>query len=239
MPRASSRSSRGRLAELGHRLVEQLGGAVGVGLELAAHEAQVHRQRHQPLLGAVVEVALDPAPLLVARLDDPRPRRAQLLDLGPQLGVELLVLGGEGGADLLGAADPRAQQAEQEGEGEGRRRRRWRRRRRRLRPGRRRDLAEDQLREQDRRRRRRRSATTGVERPPLRRASCGASGGDDQPPSPRSRRSRSGHWTALIASAIPSWPVIRIGFSGQPLQSRCLVGSMKRAQTSCRTVVVK
>ena len=65
-----------------------------------------------------MEVALDPAALGVAGLDDPRPGGAQLLDLGPQLGVQLLVLGGEGAADLLGPADPRAQQPEQEGEGQ-------------------------------------------------------------------------------------------------------------------------
>ena len=119
MPRASSRSS--AVAAASSSIASSSSSAVVAGsrLELVARQPQVHRQRHQPLLGAVVEVALDPAPLRVAGLDDPRPRGAQLLDLGPQLGVELLVLGAERGGDLLGPADPRAQQAQQEGEGEG------------------------------------------------------------------------------------------------------------------------
>ena len=64
------------------------------------------RQRDQPLLGAVVQVALEPAALVVGRLHDPRARGAQLLDLRPQLGVEPLVLERERGrcADRLGSA---------------------------------------------------------------------------------------------------------------------------------------
>ena len=85
---------------------------------MSADQPQAHRQRDQPLLGAVVEVALDPAPLRVAGLDDPRAGGAQLRDLGLELRVQLLVLGGQRGADLLGAADTRAQQADQEGEGQ-------------------------------------------------------------------------------------------------------------------------
>ena len=149
MPRASSRSSAVAVAELLHRLVEQLGGRRRVGVELVAGQPQVHRQRHQPLLGAVVEVALDPAALGVAGLDDPRAGGAQLLDLGLQLGVQLLVLGAERGADLLGPADPRAQQAEQEGEGEGGEDDDRGDVGDRLRPPRGRRAAEDQLRQQD------------------------------------------------------------------------------------------
>ena len=85
----------GRRRELGHRLVEQLAGHLRVGVELAARQAQVHGERHQPLLGAVVEVALDPAPLGVAGVDDAGARGAQLLDLGAQLGLQPLVLQGE------------------------------------------------------------------------------------------------------------------------------------------------
>ncbi len=108
----------GRLVELRKGFVQQLAGRGRVVVELAAHQAQAHGQRHQPLLGAVVEVALDPAAFLVPGLDDAGARGAQLGYLRLQLGGQLEVLGGQGGADLLLAADPRAQQADQEGEGE-------------------------------------------------------------------------------------------------------------------------
>ena len=41
--------------------------------------------RHKPLLGAVVQVAFDPATLLVAGSDDPRPRGFDLVELAAQL----------------------------------------------------------------------------------------------------------------------------------------------------------
>ena len=88
----------GRLAELARRLLEQLLRRRGVGVELLAREPQVERQRDQPLLGAVVEVALEAAALVVGGLDDPRPRRAQLLDPGAQLDVQALVLEREAAA---------------------------------------------------------------------------------------------------------------------------------------------
>ena len=53
--------ARGRDQRLRRRRV-----APDVGLD----EPQLHRQRDQTLLGAVVEVALEPAPLGVARGDD-------------------------------------------------------------------------------------------------------------------------------------------------------------------------
>ena len=54
------------------------------------------------MLSPVVEVALEPAPLGIAGLDDASPRRAQVLQLGEHLGLEALVLDGEpcGRADL-------------------------------------------------------------------------------------------------------------------------------------------
>ena len=60
-------------------------------------EPQVVGERQQPLLRAVVEVALEPAPLGVAGLDDARPRGAQLVELGERLGPQRLVLDGEPG----------------------------------------------------------------------------------------------------------------------------------------------
>ena len=70
-------------------------------------QAQVDGQGDQVLLGPVVEVALDPAPLGVAAGHDPGPRLAQLVGLLAQLvqrglqgGVELGVV--EGQPDLAG-----------------------------------------------------------------------------------------------------------------------------------------
>ena len=51
--------------------------------EVALGEPQGHAERDQPLLGAVVQVALQPAALLVAGLQEPRPAR---LDLAQRLG---------------------------------------------------------------------------------------------------------------------------------------------------------
>ena len=59
-------------AELLQRLVEQAGGDVGLELELGARDAQLEGDADQVLLGAVVQVALEAAALLVARLDQPR-----------------------------------------------------------------------------------------------------------------------------------------------------------------------
>ena len=109
----------GRLVELLHRLVEQLGGRRRVGVELVAGQAQVHGQRHQPLLGAVVEVALDPAPLGVAGLDDAAPARRAAPRPSPRSSAFSCSFSAVSAVlDFLGTADPRAQQAEQEGEGE-------------------------------------------------------------------------------------------------------------------------
>ena len=68
------------LAQLGERLVELLGrGAqhrhrrVAIAEPLLQH-AQLHGERDQPLLRAVVEVALEPAALGHAGLEDPDAR---------------------------------------------------------------------------------------------------------------------------------------------------------------------
>ena len=111
------------LAQLGERerelllgAVEQLVGPVGVLVQLALGEPQRQRERDEPLLGAVVQVALQPPALLRAGLDDPGARGAQLLDAGAQLGLQALVLHREagGGRDraqqlgVLAAASRRA-----------------------------------------------------------------------------------------------------------------------------------
>ena len=63
------------------RLADQLGGAGVGGFDPLLGHAQVQRERHQPLLRAVVEVALDAAPLGVGRSDDARARVLELVHL--------------------------------------------------------------------------------------------------------------------------------------------------------------
>ena len=88
MPRASSRSStRASRASLRGRLDQGLKPRVGSGGPVAGHP-QRQAQRDQPLLGAVVQVALEPAPLGVAGLDDPRPGGPDLLQLRLHLGLQ-------------------------------------------------------------------------------------------------------------------------------------------------------
>ena len=67
-----------------------------------ASEPQVVDEREQPLLRAVVQVALESPPRGVTGLDDARARCAQVVELVQQLGLQALVLDGEagGGADV-------------------------------------------------------------------------------------------------------------------------------------------
>ena len=61
-------------------LLEHLLRRVRIAVGELANQVDVHRQRDEVLLRAVVEVALDLAPRLVGRCNDPRPRRAQLFE---------------------------------------------------------------------------------------------------------------------------------------------------------------
>src|SRR3954468_6477405 len=81
-----------RALQLAPRGLEQPGRRGRVGLGLALRHAELERQRHEPLLGAVVEVALEPAALAHRHLDEPRPRGLQLLDPRAELRLEALVL---------------------------------------------------------------------------------------------------------------------------------------------------
>ena len=79
----------GQLAQLGGGLGEPLAhalqegdGGVRVALGARPRQADLERERHQVLLGAVVQVALDAPARRVGRLDDPRLRGAQLLHAG-------------------------------------------------------------------------------------------------------------------------------------------------------------
>ena len=60
------------------------------------------REGEHPLLGAVVEVALEPSSLFVGRGGDSGPRRPERLQTGEHLGLKALVLDREarGGPDL-------------------------------------------------------------------------------------------------------------------------------------------
>ena len=81
-------------AELGAGSLRQ----VAVGRE---PELQLQRDRHEPLLGAVVEVALDLAACPVGRLDDARARRAHLGELRlDDLVLAQRLLGGAAGGDV-------------------------------------------------------------------------------------------------------------------------------------------
>ena len=95
------------VAQLGQRLAGLLlavedellrGGRIGV--DPLARQAQVDRQHHQALLGAVVEVALDPVQLARLDVEDGRAALLERLDLAP----ELAALGGaqEAGDDRRG-----------------------------------------------------------------------------------------------------------------------------------------
>ena len=74
----------GRLG-LDVRLVEEDPGALGVVAELRLGPAELHRQRDQPLLGAVVQVALDPPPLGLGRVHHPLAADLELGDPGGQV----------------------------------------------------------------------------------------------------------------------------------------------------------
>jgi len=89
-----------QLAQLVERLGDRLAGCphdrpcgVGLARKLCLQQSQRNRQRHQPPLGPVVEIALDPSALGVDRVLDTTPARAQLLEPRAQLGPQALVLG--------------------------------------------------------------------------------------------------------------------------------------------------
>src|SRR5262245_1229696 len=65
----------------------ELGGELVV-VDPLAEEAELDLDRHQPLLGAVVEIALDLAPLGFPGGDDSLSRSPKLVDLRPELVLE-------------------------------------------------------------------------------------------------------------------------------------------------------
>ena len=65
--------------ELAGGVLEQLGRLLPVLVELRLGDTEQQRRRDEPLLGAVVQVALEPPALLVAGPDDAGARRLQVL----------------------------------------------------------------------------------------------------------------------------------------------------------------
>ncbi len=103
MPRASARSSASAsTTSVSASASSSSSGGAAVG-ESSAGELEREPDPEQVLLGAVVEVALEPASLGVAGLDDAGAGGAHLGELGAQLGLEARVLERErgGGADRL------------------------------------------------------------------------------------------------------------------------------------------
>ena len=81
-----------RVRELVARRGRELLGLLGVAPDVGADHPQLQRQRDEPLLGPVVQVALEPAALGVAGGDDPLARRLHLGQPSLGLGQQPLVL---------------------------------------------------------------------------------------------------------------------------------------------------
>ena len=62
------------------RLVHQLPGPLGVRVEALARPSEIHRQRHQSLLGAVVQVPLDTEPFRLRTADGSAAAELELID---------------------------------------------------------------------------------------------------------------------------------------------------------------
>ena len=78
MPRAISRSSSSAPVAPAAARSSSASELAELGRHRGLRRAQLQRQRDQPLLGAVVQVPLDPPARLVGGGDDPRPRGGHL-----------------------------------------------------------------------------------------------------------------------------------------------------------------
>ena len=85
------------LGQLAARAGDELLGLAGVAADPALDERELQGQGDQPLLGTVVEVALDAPSLGVGGGDDPLPGRLQLGEPGLGLGLQPPVLQGDRG----------------------------------------------------------------------------------------------------------------------------------------------
>ena len=86
------------MRELVGRVGEDLLRDAGIGAELRLREPQCERERDEPLLRAVVQVALEPPALGVGGLDEPRARPLQLAELHLELPLQPLALEHQPGA---------------------------------------------------------------------------------------------------------------------------------------------
>ena len=73
-----------RLLDVAPQLLEEARRRSRVGARQGLRELELDRERDDALLHTFVQLALETAPVEVGRVDEPLPRRAQLLDLGTQ-----------------------------------------------------------------------------------------------------------------------------------------------------------
>ncbi len=104
MPRANSRSSASAIASFSPISSTVPDKPLSPSRALSIRRSSA--KRHELLLRAVVQVALDPPARVVGGLDDPQPRHPQLLHPRAQLGLQALVVdrqrgGGRGRGDEL------------------------------------------------------------------------------------------------------------------------------------------
>ena len=90
------------------------GHLAGILVELVERKAEIHAEPDEPLLRAVVQVALEPAALVDSRVDRPGARLLQLLD--PRVLGRLAEQGAHENAveQREGADDPRRGEGEQQ-----------------------------------------------------------------------------------------------------------------------------
>src|SRR5262245_45906848 len=80
-----------RAADLAPRLTET-SPSLGIAAQPLLEQAELERERDQPLLCAVVEIALQALPLFLARRKHACPRASELFEPRLQLGVQACVL---------------------------------------------------------------------------------------------------------------------------------------------------
>ena len=78
------------LLQVAPHLVEESGSPCRVGVDQSAGVLQVDREPDQVLLGTVVQLALDAAPVGIGSEHEPLPRCSQLVDLAAQAVAQLL-----------------------------------------------------------------------------------------------------------------------------------------------------
>src|SRR6266516_5276728 len=89
--------------DLAPRLVEPRA-RVAVAGHLFLQQAQLERERDQPLLGSIMQIALQPLALTLPRLDHPCTRTLQLLQVSFLLGMQTPILERDPGRSTYGGA---------------------------------------------------------------------------------------------------------------------------------------